>query len=92
MSIPIRCKEAIEDMCYQFAYPLDNPCRISTGGLSTLEEAFNLLGWDDPHPTPHLCCDEPGCGKHAHCGWPSEKGYRRTCGEHMRIAKSLEGK
>jgi hypothetical protein len=29
-------------------------------------------------------CDAPFCEKEATCGWPSESGYRRTCGEHMR--------
>jgi len=28
-------------------------------------------------------CDEPGCTKTVSCGWPSEIGYRRTCGSHM---------
>lgn len=27
-------------------------------------------------------CDEPGCFYEISCGWPSENGYRRTCGEH----------
>jgi hypothetical protein len=29
-------------------------------------------------------CDEPGCEQEATCGWPSDTGYRRTCGPHMR--------
>lgn len=29
-------------------------------------------------------CDEPGCISYATCGWPSARGYRRTCGRHMR--------
>ncbi len=31
-------------------------------------------------------CDEPGCEQEATCGWPSDSGYRRTCGKHMREA------
>ena len=31
-------------------------------------------------------CDEPGCFKDAGNGWPSENGYRMTCGEHYRGA------
>lgn len=31
-------------------------------------------------------CDEPGCNNEAGCGWPSDNGYRRTCGEHIPIA------
>lgn len=27
-------------------------------------------------------CDEPGCFEYISCGWPSESGYRSTCGEH----------
>lgn len=27
-------------------------------------------------------CDEPGCRKDADCGWPDDKAYRRTCGDH----------
>ena len=29
-------------------------------------------------------CDEPGCKAEATCGWPTDNGYRRTCGKHMR--------
>ena len=31
-------------------------------------------------------CDEPGCEQEATCGWPSDAGYRRTCGGHYRAA------
>jgi hypothetical protein len=27
-------------------------------------------------------CDEPDCFKYVSCGWPSDTGYRSTCGEH----------
>jgi hypothetical protein len=37
-------------------------------------------------PLLHMC-DEPGCFKNAGCGWPSESGYRMTCGEHYREQK-----
>jgi hypothetical protein len=37
-------------------------------------------------PLLHMC-DEPGCFKNAGCGWPSENGYRLTCGEHYREQK-----
>jgi hypothetical protein len=29
-------------------------------------------------------CDEPGCNNHISCGWPSDGGYRNTCGTHYR--------
>ena len=45
------------------------------------EEKINSL-----KPLLHMC-DEPGCFKDAGCGWPSENGYRWTCGEHYREYK-----
>lgn len=27
-------------------------------------------------------CDEPGCVRQASCGFPTQNGYRRTCGRH----------
>lgn len=27
-------------------------------------------------------CDEPDCFNYISCGWPSDVGYRATCGEH----------
>lgn len=32
-------------------------------------------------------CDEEGCKKEASCGWPSDDGYRQTCGKHYREGK-----
>jgi hypothetical protein len=29
-------------------------------------------------------CDEQGCTRDASCGWPSEEGYRQTCGKHWK--------
>ena len=77
------CREALEDMCQQFAYPGEGPVLI-TGGLSALECAFRVLGWEDPHPVPERGCDEPGCRRMATCGTPVGGGYRTTCSEHAR--------
>jgi len=74
--------EALEDMVYQFAYWAPGVGGFTTGGLSALEGAFELLGWTDPHVAPEVQCDEPGCLQRATCGSPTENGYRRTCGEH----------
>ena len=56
---------------------------ISTGGLSTLERAFDILGWNDPHPVPECECEVPGCHEHANCGTPTKDGYKRVCGKHF---------
>jgi hypothetical protein len=29
-------------------------------------------------------CDEPNCVRSITCGWPSETGYRSTCGDHFK--------
>lgn len=71
-------------MVWQFAYDTDEGF-ITTGGLSALEDAFGALGWDDPYPMPEeLICDQEGCRKRSTCGFPTETGYKRTCGAHYR--------
>ena len=47
-------KEFAEDVVYQFGYYCQNSGRlhITHGGLSTLEWAFDILGWGNPHPVP----------------------------------------
>lgn len=32
-----------------------------------------------------FCCDEPGCYREVSAGFPTDNGYRRTCGEHYRM-------
>lgn len=78
-------RDALESMVRQFAYWSDSAGGYWTGGLSALEEAFEVLGWSDPQPAPEVRCDEPGCMKQSSCGWraPFPVRYRRTCGDHM---------
>jgi len=79
-----RLRDALEGMVQQFAYwsSAKDKNGLWTGGLSALEQAFDVLGWDDPHPCPEQTCDEPGCTKQATEGVPTSKGYRRTCLKH----------
>lgn len=85
-------REFAEDVIRQFGYWAGKPVGgFTAGGLSTLEWAFEIVGWDDPHPDEYARCDEPGCFEQANCGWPTRPGgtglnggYRRTCGLHMR--------
>jgi len=77
-------RDCLEGMVRQFAYWSDSVGGYTTGGLSALEEAFELLGWDEPHPYPQSRCDEPGCMKQVSCGWPSPEGYRSTCFDHWK--------
>lgn len=75
--------EALEDLVCQFGYWNDGVGGITTGGLSALEGAFEILGWDDPHLLPEMCCDEPGCKKQISTGTTTPSGYRQTCHDHI---------
>ena len=88
-------RAALEDMVRQFAYWSNSAGGIYTGGLSALEEAFDVLGWDDPYPLPDRRCDEPGCMEDGTMGWPTRPGgtglnggYRTTCWDHSDIGKA----
>jgi hypothetical protein len=76
-------REALEDMVRQFGHWSTKVGGYSTGGLSTLENAFKILGWSDPHPMPGDRCQETGCLDQATCGIPTPQGYARLCGDHF---------
>ena len=79
-------KAFAKDVAYQFGYYCQNEGRlhITHGGLSTLEQAFDILGWENPHPVPECECEIDGCHEHATCGAPTNDGYKRMCGRHCR--------
>ena len=90
-----RLRDYVEDAARQFGYWSDKAGGLWTGGLSTLEDAFDLLGWSDPQPMPDMRCDEPKCMRQGTVGWPTRPGgtgpnggYRRTCYEHSDLATS----
>lgn len=76
-----KLRASLEGMCRQFAFWSSTGGHM-TGGLSVLENAFDLLGWDDPHICPEAQCDEPGCKEQITCGTPTADGYRNTCWPH----------
>ena len=78
-------REFAKDVVYQFGYYCQNGGRlhITHGGLSTLEHAFDILGWENPHPVPECECEIDGCHEHATCGTPTADGYKRVCGRNM---------
>lgn len=86
-------RETIKDLVIQFGYQTTRngvPC-VWTGGLSALEGAFTVLGWDDPHPLPEMGCEHPGCPEWATCGTPTPDGYKRLCGAHFREVNAAKG-
>ena len=84
-------RDFAEDVVYQFGYYCHNGGRlhITHGGLSTLEWAFDILGWENPHPVPEFECELDGCHEHATCGTPTDDGYKFVCHKHYR---EIEGR
>ena len=77
-------REFASDVAYQFGYYCQHKGRlhITHGGLSTLEWAFDILGWENPHPVPECECEIDGCHEHGTCGANTADGYKRMCGKH----------
>lgn len=47
-----KLREVLEDLCFYFGYLFvdkEKGLMIATCGLRILQEAFEVLGWDDPH-------------------------------------------
>ena len=87
-------KDFAEDVACQFGYYCQNGGRlhVTHGGLSTLEWAFDILGWENPHPVPEYECEVDGCYEHATCGTPTADGYKRVCGKHFRsLSAKMDG-
>ena len=78
--------EFAEDVAYQFGYYCQNKGRlhITHGGLSTLELAFDILVWENPHPVPECECEIDGCHEYATCGTPTKDSYKRVCYKHWK--------
>lgn len=87
---PEKIREFAEDVIRQFAYKVkaDGRCAYSTGGLSTLEWAFSILGWPDPKPAPECECQEEGCHEWAVGGRPTPDGYKWLCSRHFEEAEA----
>ena len=85
-------REFAQDVAYQFGYYCQHEGRIhiTHGGLSTLEWAFDILGWENPHPVPECECEIDGCHEHATCGVSTKDGYKRMCGKHCWERKDNE--
>ena len=89
---------ALADMVYQFGYDAvkDGQPAIGTGGLSALEGAFEVLGWDDPYVIPEpVWCDapvEPRCPNRTTSGTPTPEGYKRFCPEHFYLWQAAQAR
>ena len=83
-------REFAKDVAYQFGYYCQNGGRlhITHGGLYTLEWAFDILGWENPHPVPECECEIDGCHEHATCGAHTADGYKWMCSKHCRERRS----
>ena len=77
-------RDEVEGMAWQFGYRgvKDGKRVLHTGGLSNLESAFPLLGWDDPYfvlDDEAGGCSYPGCPQWSHIGTGTKWGYRWFC-------------
>jgi hypothetical protein len=61
-------RDALEDMVDQFAYrwEQDGKTTFTTGGLSALENAFMVLGLDDPHTIDEAALARPAATGDGH--------------------------
>lgn len=77
--------EFAKDVAHQFGYHSHQNGRLTLthGGLATLEWAFDILGWENPHPDPENECQHEGCHHYASCGTPTKDGYKRLCIYHF---------
>lgn len=85
---PEEIRNYAEDVAIQYGYMVNHNkgrLHISTGGLSTLERTFSILGWDDPHPYPEGECQWEDCHKYATIGTPTKNGYMRVCSKHYQV-------
>ena len=83
-----RVREALTDVCWQFGgrTMVGGKRAITTNGLSDLEFAFDVLGWDNPHFVTEGGCAEPGCERWSEGGCTTPDGYRFLCSEHLHAA------
>ncbi len=88
-------KEALEDMVWQFAHRgiKNKRAILYTGGLSALEGAFSVLGWDNPKYFDDdyngVFCDVEGCPGWvvAQGGMWADAGYWCLCSQHCQDAR-----
>lgn len=96
MTDPVKLREALEGMVYQFGYDTvkDGQPALCDGGLSALEDAFDALGWDSPYVIPDpVWCDAPvvpRCPRRTSCGTPTPDGYKHFCSEHYHLWQAAQ--
>ena len=85
-------REFAEDVIRQFGYhgSVNGRPAYTAGGLSTLEDAFRIVGWDDPRPAPECECQEEGCHEWANGGRPTPDGYKWLCSRHYLAYEARE--
>ena len=78
-------RNALEDMVTQFAGRgmVNGKRALTTMGMSSLEHAFEVLGWPDPFFPAWGGCEWRGCPEWATCGSPTPTGYKRLCLPHF---------
>lgn len=78
-------RRALEEMVWQFAFRtvVKGRAALSNGGLSALEDAFDVLGWPDPYfPVDPPVCDIEGCPDWQVAAIRWRGVYTQVCREH----------
>lgn len=86
-------REALADMAWQFGYrtTISGAAALHTGGVSALERAFALLGWDDPYMAPDSSqCDINNCHDWSSSGLLWGDLYLWLCSEHAMLSQQAE--
>lgn len=92
--------ECITGLVWQFGHRtvVNGQPAISSGCLSDMERAFQVIGWDDPHYLTEteqdgVVCEVKGCVQPSSCGQHWAEGddlYLRICSNHAASSRRGE--
>ena len=69
------------------AVPEGNKVKVGRKTVVFTKYARKALAENDHEKLKKIltCCDEPGCYEQISSGFPTDNGYRQTCGTHYRM-------
>lgn len=87
-------KDALESIVWQYGYRgvKDGKPTLYTGGMGALEQAFDALGWDDPHfvDEKENTCEIDGCMEEPSSGMNWGELYLSLCYKHSAMQRRDE--
>lgn len=83
-------REVVEQFAFHVRH--NGAPHYSSGGISTLERAFQFAALPDPCPAPtQFVCQVEGCGEWAEGAFHTKKGYLILCKRHARKMNAQNG-